>query len=55
MLTVAGFQVPVIPFDDVVGNAGAVVPAQNVVAVPKLKVGVTFGFTNTVYVAVVAH
>jgi hypothetical protein len=27
--TVAGFQVPWIPFFEVVGNIGAVVPAQN--------------------------
>ena len=40
---------------EVVGNAGTVPPAQIVNDVPKLNVGVMFGFTVTVYVAVVAH
>lgn len=50
-----GLQVPVILFDDVVGNAGAVASAQIDKAVPKLNVGVMFGFTVTVNVAFVAH
>ena len=38
-----------------VGNAGTLPPAHMVSDVPKLKVGVMFGFTVTVNVAVVAH
>lgn len=55
MLTVAGLQVPAIPLSEVVGNPGTDSPAQIVSAVPKLNVGVWFGFTVTVNVAVVAH
>lgn len=47
MSTVEGLHVPLIPLFDVVGNEGAVLPIQRVSAVPKLKVGVTFGFTVT--------
>src|SRR5215831_10535972 len=43
------------PLVDVVGNAGTVAPAQADTEVPKLNVGVTFGFTRTVNVCVVAH
>jgi hypothetical protein len=43
------------PFVDVVGNVGTVPPAHIVNVVPKLKVGITFGLTVTVNVAVVAH
>lgn len=43
------------PFEDVPGSAGTLAPAQNVAAVPKLKVGVTIGFTVTVSVVTVAH
>ena len=50
-----GLQVPVIPFVDVVGNAGTVPPAQIVEVVPKLKVGITFGLTVTVNDVVVAQ
>ena len=53
--TDAGFQVPVIPFADVVGNAGVAAPAQIVIDVPKLKVGVIFGLTVTVNVVGTAH
>ena len=42
MSTTAGFHVPVIPFEDVVGNVGTVSPAQIVRLVPKLKVGTIF-------------
>ena len=55
MSIVAGFQVPVILLVDVLGSTGTVAPAQIVNAVPKLKVGVMFGFTVTVKVVVVAH
>jgi hypothetical protein len=55
LLTVAGFHVPVIPLSDVAGSVGTVPPLQIVNEVPKLKVGVIFGFTVTVNVAVVAH
>ncbi len=53
--TVEGLQVPVIPLVDVVGKAGAVVPAQIDWLVPKLNTGVMIGLTVTVNVAVVAH
>jgi hypothetical protein len=43
------------PLVDVVGNKGALPPKQILIAVPNAKVGVMFGFTVTVNVAVVAH
>ena len=46
---------PVIPFPDVVGKDGTNPPAQMVRLFPKLNVGVTFGLTVTVNVAVFAH
>ena len=46
---------PVILFDDVVGKAGTVAPAQTVKVVPKLKVGVIIGLTVTVNVVCKAH
>ena len=49
----AGDHVPVIPLLDVVGNADKLVPLQ--MAATCVKIGVTFGFTVTVIVAVVAH
>ena len=49
MLTTAGLQVPVIPFDEVTGNAGTASPSQ-IVALPKENVGVITGFTVTVIV-----
>ena len=55
MLTTAGFQVPVIPFVDVIGKVGTVPPAQRLIDVPKLNVGVRFGFTVTLNVAGSAH
>ena len=55
MSTDEGLHVPVIPFDDVVGNDGTTAPAQIVEDVPKLNVGVILGSTVTVNVAVVAH
>jgi hypothetical protein len=55
LLTTDGLHVPVIPLVDVVGNNGTVPPEQIVNVVPKLNVGVIFGFTVTVKVAVVAH
>ena len=53
MLTVAGLQVPVMPLVEVAGNTGAVTPEH--IAAIGLKVGVIFGSTVTVNVAVVAH
>jgi hypothetical protein len=55
LLTVAGFHVPVIPLEEVVGNAGTVPPEQIVRLFPKANVGVTFGFTVTVNVVPKAH
>jgi hypothetical protein len=55
LLTVDGFQVPVIPLVEVVGKVGTVPPLQIVNDVPKLKVGVTIGFTVTFNVVVVPH
>ena len=49
----AGAQVPVIPLLDVVGRAVRVAPEQ--IGATALKVGVMFGFTVMVKVAVVAH
>ena len=54
-MTVAGFQMPVIPLSDVFGKAGIVPPAQIVREVPKLNVGVMFGLTVTVNVVGKAH
>lgn len=50
-----GPHVPVIPFCEVVGNEGTVPPAQMESVVPKLNVGVMFGFTVTPNDAVIAH
>jgi hypothetical protein len=55
LLTVAGLQVPVIPLPDVLGSVGTLAPLHILNEVPKLKVGVMFGFTVTLNVAVVAH
>jgi hypothetical protein len=55
VLTVDGLHAPVILFVDVVGNVGTVPPLQMLSVVPKLNVGVIFGFTVTVNVVVVAH
>jgi hypothetical protein len=49
----AGLQVPVMPLFDVAGKAGAVAFKQSDPI--GLKVGVTFGFTVTVKVVLVAH
>ena len=43
------------PLSDVLGNAGTVPSAQIVKDVPKLNVGVMFGFTVTVNISLVAH
>ena len=55
MSTTAGLQVPVIPFNDGLVNVGTVPPAQIVSVVPKLNVGVIFGFTVTVKLNGNAH
>ena len=55
MSTVEGLHVPVIALSEVPGSAGTAPPAHIVRAVPKLNVGVMFGFTVTVKVVVVAH
>ena len=49
----AGDHVPVIPLFDVVGNAANEPPEQ--IGLTALNVGVTFGLTVIVNVAVVAH
>lgn len=46
---------PFIPLLEVVGSVGAVLPEQIDGFVPKLNVGVIFGFTVTVNVAGLAH
>ena len=51
--TVAGFQVPVIPFEEVAGNTGATEPGH--IAGIEANVGVICGLTVTVNVVVVAH
>jgi hypothetical protein len=55
LLTIAGFQVPVMLLLDVVGSAGTVPPLHIVSDEPKLKVGVMFGFTVTFFVTVKPH
>lgn len=55
MSAMAGFHVPVIPLDEVIGKAGTVPPAQSVRLVPKANVGVMLGFTVIVNVAGVAQ
>ena len=50
MSTVDGLHVPVILLVDVVGSVGTVPPEHTVSVVPKLNVGVMFGFTVTVNV-----
>jgi len=49
----AGDQVPVIPFSDVVGKADNAPPEQ--IAATGSNVGLIFGLTVMVNVAVVAH
>ena len=49
----AGDQVPVIPLVDVVGRAASVAPEH--IGATALNVGVTFGLTVIVNVAVFAH
>lgn len=46
---------PLIPLSEVVARVGTVPPAQIVSAVPKLKLGITVGFTVTVKVNAFAH
>ena len=53
MLTVAGLQVPVILFVDVVGSVGAVAPEQ--IGAIASNVGVMLGVTVMFKVVVVAH
>ena len=53
MLTVAGLQLPVKLFSEVVGRTGAVAPEQ--IAGMALNAGVTFGLTRTVSLWVVEH
>ena len=53
MLSKAGDHVPVIPLVEVVGNADKVAPEQ--IGATALNVGVTFGLTVIVNIAVVAH
>jgi hypothetical protein len=53
--TVAGLQVPVTPLSEVPDKVGAVPPLHKFTLVPKLKVGVTLGFTVTVTDAGTAH
>ena len=53
LLTIAGLQVPAIPFVDVVGSIGATAPLQ--IGAITLKFGNTEGLTVTVSVVGVAH
>ena len=52
---VAGLQVPVMPFEELVGNDGTDAPAQIVRVVPKPNTGTTFGLTVIVNVVGTAH
>jgi hypothetical protein len=49
----AGNQVPVNPFNEVVGKAGMTAPLH--IGATAVKVGVILGFTVIVALAVVAH
>jgi hypothetical protein len=53
LLTITGFQVPVIPLFDVRGKVGLVVPEH--IGAMAVKLGVRIGLTVTFNVAVVAH
>ena len=53
VLMVAGFQVPVMPFSEVVGNIPGVAPTQY--GPNCVNVGVTVELTTTVIVTTVAH
>jgi hypothetical protein len=53
LLTIAGVQVPVMPLSEVAGNTGVTEPEQ--IGAMAAKSGITFGFTVTVNVVVVAH
>ena len=53
VLSIAGDQVPVMPFVEVVGKAGIASPEQY--GPTPSKVGLTFASTVTVKVVVVAH
>jgi len=53
VLSNAGPQVPVMPLVDEVGSAVSVAPEH--IGATALKVGVMFGFTVIVSVAMVAH
>ena len=55
LLTVAGLHVPATPLSEVEGRVGTLLPEHMVTLVPKLKVGVTFGFTVTSKLTGVAH
>lgn len=55
LLTTAGAQAPVIPFDDVTGKVTTGSPSQITALVPKGKVGATLGFTVTVKVVPSTH
>ena len=53
LLTVAGLQVPLTPFVEVVGSTGATDPGQ--IGFIAANIGTVCGLTVTVRVAVVAH
>jgi hypothetical protein len=53
LFIIAGFQVPAIPFKDVVGNKGAIVPLQN--GAMALNVGIIVGLTVIFIVTVLLH
>ena len=53
VLSKAGAHVPVMPLFDVVGNAVNVAPEQ--IGATAVNIGITFGLTVIVNVAVVAH
>lgn len=55
LLTTAGLQVPVIPFVEVLGSVGTASPLHIEALVPKVNVGVMFGFTVTVNEVPVIH
>jgi hypothetical protein len=55
LLMTAGVHVPVIPFVDVVGNNGTVLPAQAISEEPNANAGTSFGLMVTKTLVGVAH
>ena len=55
MSIVEGLHTPVIPFNELVGKGGTLLPAQKLNTGPKANIGTIFGVTVTVNVVGEAH